>query len=209
MLHIENLHKKYGDQTILDIKALDIPQGIVHLQGINGSGKTTFSKITAGLIPFAVKVVLHNKYEANKNKVEYRKQVTYAESEPRYPEFLTANDLIDFVGKAKSASSSQKNQFTKIFGINEYLYNAIGTYSSGMLKRLSLCLAFLGTPSLIVLDEPTNTLDAAAIKELIDQIHLAHEREVSFILVSHQKMQELGINVEASFLVANKTIGKI
>jgi len=209
MLHIENLHKKYGDRTILDIKALDIPQGIVHLQGINGSGKTTFSKITAGLIPFAGQLVLHKKYEARKNKVEYRNQVNYSESEPRYPDFLTANDLIDFVGKAKSASISQKSQYIEIFGINEYLYNAIGTYSSGMLKRLSLCLAFLGAPSLIVLDEPTNTLDAAAIQELIDQIHLAHEQDVSFILVSHQKVQQLGIKVEASFLVANKTISRI
>jgi len=209
MLHIENLHKKYGDRTILDIKALDIPQGIVHLQGINGSGKTTFSKITAGLIPFAGQLVLHKKYEARKNKVEYRNQVNYSESEPCYPDFLTANDLIDFVGKAKSASISQKSQYIEIFGINEYLYNAIGTYSSGMLKRLSLCLAFLGAPSLIVLDEPTNTLDAAAIQELIDQIHLAHEQDVSFILVSHQKVQQLGIKVEASFLVANKTISRI
>jgi len=209
MLHIENLHKKYGDRTILDIKALDIPQGIVHLQGINGSGKTTFSKITAGLIPFAGQLVLHKKYEARKNKVEYRNQVNYSESEPRYPDFLTANDLIDFVGKAKSASISQKSQYIEIFGINEYLYNTIGTYSSGMLKRLSLCLAFLGAPSLIVLDEPTNTLDAAAIQELIDQIHLAHEQDVSFILVSHQKVQQLGIKVEASFLVANKTISRI
>ena len=209
MIHVKNLLKKYGDKTILEIRSLDIPSGITHLKGINGSGKTTFSKILAGLIPFQGQVVLNKKFSPASTKVAYRKLVNYAESEPQYPDFFTANDLIEFVGKAKGASSDQRTTFAKLFGVDGYLYDTLGTYSSGMLKRLSLCLAFLGQPTLILLDEPFNTLDAKAIELLKDLIHEQHNSGVNFILVSHQDVKQLGVNINSSFLVEHKSISQV
>jgi ABC-2 type transport system ATP-binding protein len=209
MLYVKNLLKKFGDKTILDIKELSIPPGITHLKGINGSGKTTFSRIVAGLIPFKGEVTLLEKYSPHATKIEYRKQVNYAESEPLYPEFFTANDLIAFVGKAKGATREDQKTYIEIFEVNEYLFDTIGTYSSGMLKRLSLCLAFLGSPSLILLDEPFNTLDADTINRLKDLIHEQNEKAVSFILVSHQDVQQLGVKVDATFLVQNQQVRPI
>jgi ABC-2 type transport system ATP-binding protein len=209
MLYVKNLLKKFGDKTILDIKELSIPPGITHLKGINGSGKTTFSRIVAGLIPFKGEVTLLEKYSPYATKIEYRKQVNYAESEPLCPEFFTANDLIAFVGKAKGATREDQKTYIEIFEVNEYLFDTIGTYSSGMLKRLSLCLAFLGSPSLILLDEPFNTLDADAINRLKDLIHEQNEKAVSFILVSHQDVQQLGVKVDATFLVQNQQVRPI
>jgi ABC-2 type transport system ATP-binding protein len=209
MLNVKNLLKKFGDKTILDIEELSIPPGITHLKGINGSGKTTFSRIVAGLIPFKGEVTLLEKYSPLATKTEYRKQVNYAESEPLYPEFFTANDLIAFVGKAKGATRADQKTYLEIFEINEYLFDTVGTYSSGMLKRLSLCLAFLGSPSLILLDEPFNTLDTDAIDRLKDLIHWQNEKGMSFILVSHQDMQQLGVQVDATFLVEHQQIRPI
>ena len=206
MLTIKNLIKKYGDKTILDIKDLNIEKGISHLKGINGSGKTTFSKIVAGLIPFDGELTLFDKYSPVKTKVSYRKQVNYAESEPDYPEFLTANDLISFVGKTKGASKDEMKTIAATFGVNEYVYDHVGTYSSGMLKRLSLCLAFLGRPSLILLDEPFNTLDNSAIEILKNEIDTLHGKGVNFILVSHQDIGKLGMLIHASYLVKDHTI---
>jgi len=206
MLHISDLLKKYGDKTILDIKELFIPEGITHLKGINGSGKSTFSKIVAGLIPCQGEVLLNERYSPVATKVAYRKQVNYAESEPLYPEFFTANDLLQFVGKAKGASKEDQNTIAGDFGVNEYLYDAIGTYSSGMLKRLSLCLAFLGSPTLILLDEPFNTLDTTAIDMLQNLIHDQRKKGVNFILVSHQDVTQLGVEVDTAFLVKDHNI---
>lgn len=206
MLHVKNLLKKFGDKTVLDIEKLSIPPGITHLKGINGSGKTTFSRIVAGLIPFRGEVLLINKYSPIANKVQYRKLVNYAESEPLYPEFFTANDLIAFVGQAKGASKKDQISFTELFGVDAYLYDTIGTYSSGMLKRLSLCLAFMGTPALILLDEPFNTLDTDAIELLKNLIHDQRRTNVSFVLVSHQDVGQLGMNVDNTFLVRNHGI---
>jgi ABC-2 type transport system ATP-binding protein len=206
MLLIKNLLKKYGDKTILDIEELFIPQGITHLKGINGSGKTTFSKIVAGLVPYRGEVTLLESYSPVTTKVAYRKQVNYAESEPLYPEFFTANDLIRFVGKAKGASKNDQNSIAENFGVNEYLHDTIGTYSSGMLKRLSLSLAFLGSPTLILLDEPFNTLDTSAIDMLRNLIHDHQKEGVNFILVSHQDIAQLGVEIDAAFLVKDHNI---
>lgn len=208
MLQINNLLKKYGDKTILDINNLFIGKGIIHLKGINGSGKSTFAKIIAGLIPFHGKVKLFESLSPTKNKVEYRKQVNYSESEPSYPDFLSANDLIAFVGKAKGASTNNFLSIPEIFGVNAYLHDPIGTYSSGMLKKLSLCLAFLGFPSLILLDEPFNTLDAKAIELLKNMIASYHEKGVNFILISHQNIANLGMPVRASYVVKDHTINR-
>jgi len=206
MLQIKHLHKKYGDKTILNIDYLKIPKGINHLKGINGSGKTTFSKIIAGLIPFEGEVLLHKTYNPVRDKVSYRKQVNYAESEANFPDFLTANDLIFFVGKAKGATKESITRMATTFGVDEYLYDHIGTYSSGMLKRLSLALAFMGTPSLILLDEPFNTLDLAAIETLKNLIVRKNKNGVNFILVSHQDISDLGIFIDNIYVVKNFTV---
>lgn len=206
MLQIKNLCKKYGDKIILDFENLQIGEGINHLKGINGSGKTTFSKIIAGLIPFEGEVLLFNKYNPNKTKKAYRKQVNFAESEANFPEFLTANDLISFIGKAKGASAVELKSIPGIFGVNDYMSDHIGTYSSGMLKRLSLALAFLGSPNLILLDEPFNTLDTSAIEVLKDMIESHHQKGVNFILVAHQNVSQFGVSIDNQYLVQNHTI---
>ena len=206
MLQVKNLLKKYGDKTILDIDNLQIEKGIVHLKGINGSGKTTFSKIVAGIIPFKGEIILDGKFSPLKNKIDYRMRVNYAESEASYPDFLTANDLISFVGKAKGASKDAIGSVPEQFGIDAYMYDHIGTYSSGMIKRLSLSLAFLGDPSLILLDEPFNTLDVIAIEVLKNLIETRHRKGVNFILVSHQDIRKAGVSITSSFLVENNTI---
>ena len=134
--------------------------------------------------------------------------MNFAESEANYPDFLTANEMIRFIGKAKGASNESMQSLSETFGVSEYLYDHIGTYSSGMLKRLSLTLAFLGSPSLILLDEPFNTLDVEAIETLKNMIVRDHEQDVDFILVSHQDIGELGVPIDERYQVKNHTINK-
>ncbi len=206
MLHIQNLIKKYGDKTILNIPELNIEKGITHLKGINGSGKSTFSKIVAGLIPFQGKVILNGELSPTTSKKAYRQQVNYAASEPNYPEFLTANDLISFVGKAKKTDKNMLKSIPELFGVNECLFDPVGTYSSGMLKRLSLALAFLGKPSLIILDEPFNTLDTKAIGILREQIIAQHKIGVNFILISHQDITTFDLPIKSTYITEDHTI---
>jgi ABC-2 type transport system ATP-binding protein len=180
--------------------------GIIHLKGINGSGKTTFSKIVAGIVPYKGTITLHGKYDPQKTKVKYRKLVNYSEPEAIYPDYLSAYDLLTFVGKAKGASHNDIMSIAEQFGIIEYLYDHTGSYSSGMIKRLSLTLAFLGNPSLIILDEPLNALDSVAIDIVKHMVETSHEKGINFILVSHQELAKVGIPITESFVVEHHTI---
>jgi len=206
MLQINNLKKNYGSKVVLKIDVLSVPEGIVHLKGINGSGKTTFSKIVAGLIPFQGELLLNGSFSPDITKVKYRELVNYSESEPNYPDFLSANDLISFVGKAKKSSKEHQKTIAETFGVDKYLYDQIGTYSSGMIKRLSLALAFLGHPCLVLLDEPFNALDTKATETLKKTIAQSRKKGVSFILVSHQDIDHLGIPIDTRFIVQDHTI---
>jgi ABC-2 type transport system ATP-binding protein len=206
MLDVKNLRKSYGNKTILDIQELSIPEGIIHLKGINGSGKTTFSKIVAGLIPFDGELLLHGHLNPQNDKVAYRRMVSYAPSEPLYPDFLSPRDLIGFVGKARKASNTGQLQIAERLGVATYLFDPVGTFSSGMLKRLSLCLAFLGEPKLVILDEPFNALDLEAIDILVDLVKEQHKGGVSFMLVSHQDITQVGIRIDETFTVEGQNI---
>ena len=206
MLRVTDLVKKYGERTILSIDELTIGDGIIQLKGINGSGKTTFSKIVAGIVPYKGTIMLHGKYDPQRTKIKYRKLVNYAEPEAKYPDYLSAYDLLTFVGKAKGASNHDINSIAEQFGINEYLYDHTGSYSSGMLKRLSLSLAFLGNPSLIILDEPLNALDSEAIDIVKNTIEERHRKGINFILVSHQELAKVSIPITDTFVVKHHTI---
>src|SRR5207253_2363557 len=97
-----------------------------------------------------------------KNMLSYRRIVNYAEAEPLYPEFLKGSDLVSLYQNTKAASSEQVQKLLTKLGVVNFQSKEIGTYSSGMIKKLSLVLAFMGNSKLILLDEPLITLDKDA-----------------------------------------------
>ena len=185
MLEIQNFLKKYPTGFQLEIDSLLLKEGVHMIKGENGAGKSTLFKAIAGIHTFRGKIILE-KTDLKKDPLTFRKRVNYAEAEPIYPEFLSLNDLILFVAKAKEAALDQIEHLKSIFGVSAFLEQPIATYSSGMLKKTSLLLAFLGNPKLVILDEPFTTIDSAAQKKLIELIKLQISAGVNFLISSHQ-----------------------
>ena len=206
MLSIRNFRKAYVSRIILDIAQLDFESGIHWIQGRNGSGKTTFFKSVAGMLPFDGQIVLDNQFDCHKQPVPYRLRVNYGEAEPTFPEFLTAHELIQWVATAKKAPKNQIDELIDAFVIRDFMKTAIGTYSSGMLKKTSLVLAFLGDPRLILLDEPLITLDVAATKTVAQLVKTYSEREVSFLLSSHQDFSLAELPIASVWQVDQQTV---
>jgi ABC-2 type transport system ATP-binding protein len=206
MISFKNFKKNYGDINVLHIEALNIPDGAHWVRGENGSGKTTLFKSLAGLLPFDGDILFDNTISAKLNPVSFRRIVNYGEAEPMYPSFITGKDLIRFIGKAKGATMAQQNDMTDQFGIGSFINKSCQTYSSGMLKKISLVLAFLGNPKLIILDEPLITLDDQARNLLIHQLHLHVERGVNFLISSHQLMEHWASTINNTYVVQNKTL---
>ncbi|MBD2754382.1 ABC transporter ATP-binding protein [Spirosoma validum] len=207
MLTVSNLTKAYNGRTVLTVPALHLPSGIHYFRGGNGSGKTTFFRTVAGLLPFSGEILLDNQFEINRDPVAYRMRVNYAEAEPLYPSFLTPRDLVGFVGKAKQSPAGQVDTLLETLGVNKFWTQTTGTFSSGMLKKLSLLLALLGTPQLVLLDEPLTTLDIATAARLFDYIRqLRAEQNVSFLLTSHQDISLTGLDLTGTWQVGEGVI---
>src|SRR3954470_4794665 len=106
MIHLHQVQKKYDRKLILNIPEFKLDTGIYWIYGLNGSGKTTFLKIIAGMIPFDGEAHLNNT-SLKKSGVEYRRLVSFAEAEPVYPSYITGTDLVLFYQDIRKAPQSQ------------------------------------------------------------------------------------------------------
>jgi ABC-2 type transport system ATP-binding protein len=203
MLVVNNFSKSYGAELVLSVKEFVCRPGVHLIKGENGSGKTTFFKSLAGILPCEGEINIHQT-SLRSNELAYRYLVNFAEAEPLYPGFLTAKDLVRFIGKIKKATTEQEQKYTKELGVDAFFEKSCETYSSGMLKKLSLVLAFLGDPKMIILDEPLITLDEQTRLTLFQLI--AEKNEIIFIISSHQPVESQYIKVDSTFKIHQKTL---
>lgn len=206
MMYFKNVIKKYGNsRVVVNVPEFSVSEGIYWLKGENGSGKTTLLKIAAGFLPFSGDILVNNFSLKNKG-VEYRQLVNYAPAEPQYPSFITGTELLQFISEIKKGTPQQVALIKEALNITDFLDNPVGTYSSGMLKKLSLLLAFTGCPAYILLDEPFTTLDASTQASLKEYIGYISNEGVSFIITSHHDIDANAIKFDGSFLLNNAQI---
>ena len=188
MLRIQHYRKAYEGTEILQIENLHLPQGIYWLKGENGSGKTTLLKSIAGLIPFEGAIDVHG-IDLRRQRKQYTQHVSFAEAEPVFPSFLTGSELLRFYLQTKVGDEKVLQPMAEALGVTAFLSGKLATYSSGMLKKLSLLLAFAGKPHLVLLDEPLITLDVKAVDTLREFVSLGLGKGMSFLISSHQELE--------------------
>ncbi|RPD38608.1 ABC transporter ATP-binding protein [Chitinophaga barathri] len=206
IIALHKVQKSYQDFPVLDIARLELSPGIYWLQGENGAGKTTCMKVMAGLIPFKGEIVLQGNVSSRQHPVQFRRLINYAEAEPLYPSFLTGRDLLELYLGTKGGDREHIRQLVERLGVKGYLHNPVSTYSSGMLKKLSLLLAFTGNPILILLDEPLITIDTQALAVLYDLIREYSAKGVTFCITSHQPLDQRELPLSGTLRVADKNI---
>ena len=209
MLQFNNFQKSYGYNVILKIADLTLAEGIYWIKGANGCGKSTLLKSIAGMLSFDGNISL-NKLNVKKDSVAYKSIVNFSDAEPLFPLFLTGWEMVKLFSQAKKATNGQAAQYIEEMKMSNYLDQQIGTYSSGMLKKLSLLLAFLGHPELILLDEPLITIDADSLNILYKWIREKYEKEnAAFLISSHNSIESNLLPAFQEMVIEQQSLKKI
>ncbi|WP_214229235.1 ABC transporter ATP-binding protein [Pedobacter sp. B4-66] len=207
MIRLQNFKKSYGQYTALQIPELHLEAGIYWIKGVNGSGKSTLLKSMAGMLSFQGDILINNQTSLKKHPVKYRKMVNFSEAEPLFPTFITGLEMIDLFLSAKNAQKSQKENLIEALKMQHYIQTPVSSYSSGMLKKLSILLAFIGNPSIILLDEPLITIDTDSLKVLYSLIHKEHNQKgTTFLITSHQPLDPAYLPNTKALLVEEHTL---
>jgi len=188
LLQIRELTKKIGNKVIVDQVTLDMKEGeILGLLGPNGAGKTTTIRMIVGLMSKSGGEVLINGMDAHTRFEQAMKHVGVIVENPDLYKYLSGYDnLVHFSRMTPGVTEARIREVIALVGLEDSINDKVSTYSLGMRQRLGLAVVLVHKPSLLVLDEPTNGLDPAGIRELRGHLkHLAHKEGVGIMISSH------------------------
>lgn len=161
MLSIENVSKYYGKIKALDGVDIEIQNGVYGLLGPNGAGKTTLMRILSTiLVADEGKISFQDQNWKKRNEI--RKYIGYLPQKFSLYKRLTVQEALQYIAELKQIQGDKKKEIKKALkrvNLEEYENRKIGALSGGMLRRLGIAQAILGTPPIIIVDEPTVGLD--------------------------------------------------
>jgi len=189
MIEIQNLTKKYGQITVVDNLNFTVNKGeILGFLGPNGAGKTTTMNIITGYLPSTEGTVKVDGFDIMESPTEVKKRIGYLPEHPPIYMDMTVQEYLDFVSDLKLVERRQKksqmNDIMELIKITHVRDRLIKNLSKGYKQRVGLAQALIGSPDVLVLDEPTVGLDPKQIIE-IRKLIKALGKEHTIILSSH------------------------
>jgi ABC-2 type transport system ATP-binding protein len=188
ILQLTNVSKRIGKRTIIDQMSFEVPRGEVFgFLGPNGAGKTTTIRMIVGLMSITEGEIVINGESIRSN---YEQAISYVGGIVENPEmykYLSGYDnLLHYSRMHKGISPQRIMEMVELVGLKSRIHDKVKSYSLGMRQRLGVAQALLHKPQLLILDEPTNGLDPAGIRELRDYLRvLTREQGISVLVSSH------------------------
>jgi len=210
VLKINNLNKWFGKKKIIDNLTLEVYAGEVFgFLGPNGAGKTTTIKMIMGFLDIDGGEIFLNGINIRKNFEKAMSNIGgIVENPEMYKDISGLTNLKMYARLQKNVSKDRINEVVQIVGMENRIKEKVKKYSLGMKQRVGLAQAILHKPKILILDEPTNGLDPAGIKELRDILkNLAHNENVAVFVSSHL-LSEMEIMCDRVGIINNgKLIG--
>lgn len=187
ILEVENLTKIYGIRRAVNSVSFSVEQGeIFGFLGANGAGKSTTLKMICGLANITRGDVRISNLSIKYNFEKAIKKIGAIIEYPQFYDYMSGYNNLKFLAKISNVSTARVNEVVNLVGLRQRIHDQVKKYSLGMKQRLGIAQALLGSPKLLVLDEPTNGLDANAIRELRMFLKtLCRNENVSIIVSSH------------------------
>lgn len=193
MVETKDLTKQYGHKEVVKDVDLKVPKSCVYgFMGPNGAGKSTTLKMLLGLTKKSAGQVTINGTSVNRrNRIEILRETGSLIESPSYYGHLTGRENLEIVRTLKNVPKQEIDQVLKLVRMESQQNKKVREYSLGMKQRLGLAAALLGSPELLILDEPTNGLDPAGIQEMRELIRELPKRMGMTVLVSSHLLSEM------------------
>jgi len=190
LIRLQDLTRNYGKLRALDCPDVTLPRGAIGLLGPNGAGKSTLLKILLGLLPPSTGRAELLGLDVSRQGRAIRARVGYLpENGALLPGFKTLQQVAlagELAGMPRGEAHRRAHEVLTYLGIEEARYRQVEEHSAGIRQRILLAQALVHDPQLLVLDEPTNGLDPAGRRAMLDLIRSLHrEFGKSVILSSH------------------------
>jgi Cu-processing system ATP-binding protein len=179
-----DVSKRYGTATVVNGFRASIRQGtITGLLGHNGAGKTTLIKLVLGLIhPTAGAVSVLDRPAGSR---EVRVRIGYLPENVAFYGNLTGREVLEYFARLKSVAPKECATLLERVGLEAAAGRPVRTYSKGMRQRLGLAQSLLGSPELLVMDEPTTGLDPMATRQFFALIGELKAQGRTVVISSH------------------------
>lgn len=185
LLVADKLTKHYGPAVALDALDLTLAPGeVVGLLGPNGSGKTTSLRLFLGFLQATSGTATLGGFDCWTQSVQARRLVTYLPGELRLYDTMTGRQIVTFLGDLRGEKfGTEVDALAKKLDINPD--TPLTRMSSGMKRKVALLAVLLPRVPLVILDEPTNTLDPTMRDEFLEQIKQAKAAGKAILFSSH------------------------
>lgn len=193
VIETHDLCKDYNGRTVVNHLNLTVPQGCVYgFLGPNGAGKSTSMKMLLGLVhPSCGSVALLGQTMNEANRIALLRQTGSLIESPSGYLHLTARENLSIVADLKGAAHRDIARVLDIVHLTADANRKVGQYSLGMKQRLGIAMALLGSPKLLILDEPTNGLDPAGMQQMRSLIASMPESTGATVLISSHLLGEM------------------
>jgi ABC-2 type transport system ATP-binding protein len=218
MIEVQNLTKRYRDRVAIDKLNFTVEPGeILGFLGPNGAGKSTTMKILTGFLPASEGKAKVGGFDVFEQPLEVKRRIGYLpETPPLYTE-MTVGGYLAFVGRLKGLGGakldSEVERVAKATGVTSELKRLILTLSKGFRQRVGLSQAMLGSPPLMILDEPTEGLDPKQRAEVLELIKsLAGKQTIvlsTHILSEVKAIAQKVLIIHKGKIAAHDTIEKL
>lgn len=193
IVQIKSLSKVIKSKKIVSDLSFDIYEGEVFgFLGPNGAGKTTTIRMMVGLMNISEGDVIIDGHSIKSNFEEAIKNVGAIVENPELYKFLSGYDnLMQYARMANGITKEKIDEVVELVGLTGAIRQKVKTYSLGMRQRLGLAQCLLHDPKVLILDEPTNGLDPAGIREMRDYLQLLTKKKGMAIIVSSHLLSEM------------------
>jgi len=211
-VEMDGLTRRFGDFTAVDGVTLRIPKGHLYgFLGLNGAGKTTTIRMLTTLLPPSAGSATLWGHDVRKDPLAVRRLVGLVSDETSESQSTwTAREYLEYFARLRHLPDARDHveRLLDDVGLNvAFRGKMLGTYSTGMKRRVEIARALMGQPKVLFLDEPTRGLDLPAKREMWNLLRrLAVDENVTTFLSSHDSHEIRSLCDEISVISKGKLV---